>query len=222
MAVSNLVQAGATTEDIADKLLVTANVVKAYVAKARTSASESLIGMVVTNLLQTGASDEDIADTLAVSGDTVEGLISNLPLRINGEEEDSSGGRSKPVPPPVANTPVPAAPTAVPQVAPTPAAPTAVPQVAPTPAAPTAVPQVAPVPAPTPTVSPTPTAIRAAKLLPKTEDTEITESPMPAPELDSYSSSAKGRRLLGIIGIILSPLLLVAHSHAMRKRKQRA
>ena len=209
MAVSNLVQAGATTEDIADKLLVTANVVKAYVAKARTSASESLIGMVVTNLLQTGASDEDIADTLAVSGDTVEGLISNLPLRINGEEEDSSGGRSKPVPPPVANTPVPAAPTAVPQVAPTPAAPTAVPQVA-------------PVPAPTPTVSPTPTAIRAIKLLAKTEDTEITESPMPAPELDSYSSSAKGRRLLGIIGIILSPLLLVAHSHAMRKRKQRA
>jgi len=196
MAVSNLVQAGATTEDIADKLLVTANVVKAYVAKARTSASESLIGMVVTNLLQTGASDEDIADTLAVSGDTVEGLISNLPLRINGEEEDSSGGRSKPVPPPVANTPVPAAPTAVPQVA--------------------------PVPAPTPTVSPTPTAIRAAKLLTETEAKNITETPEAAPEVNSYSSDAQGRRLLGIIGIILSPLLLVAHSHAMRKRKQRA
>jgi len=196
MAVSNLVQAGATTEDIADKLLVTANVVKAYVAKARTSASESLIGMVVTHLLQTGASDEDIAGALAVSGDTVEGLISNLPLRINEEEEDSSRGRSKPVPPPVANTPVPAAPTAVPQVA--------------------------PVPTPTPTVSPTPTVIRAAKLLPKTEETKITEDPMPAPELDSYASDAKGRRLLGIIGIILSPLLLVAHSHAMRKRKQRA
>ena len=185
MAVSNLVQAGATTEDIADKLLVTANVVKAYVAKARTSASESLIGMVVTNLIQTGASDDEIADTLAISGDTVEGLISNLPLRINGEEEDSSGGRST-VPAPVAKTPVPAAPTAVPQVA------------------------------------PTPTAIRATKLLPKTEDTKITESPKPTPELDSYASDAQGRRILGIIGIILSPLLLVAHSHAMRKRKQRA
>jgi len=168
--------------------------VKAYVAKARTSASESLVGMVVTNLLQTGASDEDIADTLAVSGDTVEGLISNLPLRINGEEEDSSGGRSKPVPPPVANTPVPAAPTAVPQVA----------------------------PVPTPTVSPTPTAIRAAKLLPETEARNRAETVEPAPGLDSYASDAQGRRLLGIIGIILSPLLLVAHSHAMRKRKQRA
>jgi hypothetical protein len=190
MAVSNLVQAGATTEDIADKLLVTANVVKAYVAKARTSASESLIGMVVTNLLQTGASDEDIADTLAVSGDTVEGLISNLPMRINGEEEDSSGGRSKPVRPPVANTPVPAAPTAVPQVA----------------------------PVPTPTAAPTPTVIRAAKLLPETEDTKITETPEPAPEMDSYSSDAQGRRVLGILGIILSPLLLVAHSHAMRSK----
>ena len=190
MAVSNLVQAGATTEDIADKLLVTANVVKAYVAKARTSASESLIGMVVTNLLQTGASDEDIADTLAVSGDTVEGLISNLPMRINGEEEDSSGSRSKPVRPPVANTPVPAAPTAVPQVA----------------------------PVPTPTAAPTPTAIRAAKLLPKNEDTKITESPKPAPKLDSYSSDAQGRKVLGILGIILSPLLLVAHSHAMRSK----
>jgi DNA-binding CsgD family transcriptional regulator len=196
MAVSNLVQAGATTKDIADKLAVSMNVVKAYVATARTSASESLIGMVVTNLLQTGASDEDIADTLAVSGDTVEGLISNLPLRINGEEEDSSRGRSKPVPPPVANTPVPAAPTAVPQVA--------------------------PVPAPTPTVSPTPTAIRAAKLLPETEDRKIAETVEPAPETNSYASDAQGRRVLGIIGIILSPLLLVAHSHAMRKRKQRA
>ena len=194
MAVSNLVQAGATTKDIADKLAVSVNVVKAYVAKARTSASESLIGMVVTNLLQTGASDEDIADTLAVSGDTVEGLISNLPLRINGEEEDSSRGRSKPVPLPLANTPVPAAPTAVPQVA----------------------------PVPTPTAAPTPTVIRAAKLLPETEDRKIAETVEPAPEMDSYASDAQGRRVLGIIGIILSPLLLVAHSHAMRKRKQRA
>ena len=94
------------------------------------------------------------------------------------------------MPPPVANTPVPAAPTAVPQVVPVPA--------------------------------PAPTAIRAAKLLPETEARNITETPEPASGLDSYSSDAQGRRVLGIIGIILSPLLLVAHSHAMRKRKQRA
>ena len=119
--------------------------------------------------------------TTALSGDIVEGPISKLPMRINGEEEDSSGGRSKPAPPPVANTPVPAAPTAVPQVA------------------------------------PTPTAIRAAKLLPKTEDRKI-ESPKAAPELDSYPSEGQGRKVLGIIGIILSPLLLVAHLHAMRTK----
>jgi DNA-binding CsgD family transcriptional regulator len=98
MAVSNLVQAGATSQDIADKLAVSVNVAKAYVAKARTSPSESLVGMVVTNLLQTGASDDEIAIALAVDEDTVEGLISNLPLRINGEEEDSSAGRSNRVP----------------------------------------------------------------------------------------------------------------------------
>ena len=119
--------------------------------------------------------------TTALSGDIVEGPISKLPMRINGEEEDSSGGRSKPAPPPVANTPVPAAATAVPQVA------------------------------------PTPTAIRAAKLLPKTEDRKI-ESPKAAPELDSYPSEGQGRKVLGIIGIILSPLLLVAHLHAMRTK----
>ena len=33
--------------------------------------------------------------TTALSGDIVEGPISKLPMRINGEEEDSSGGRSK-------------------------------------------------------------------------------------------------------------------------------
>ena len=64
----------------------------------------------------------------------------------------------------------------------------------------------------------TPTAIRATKLLTETEDRNIAEDPKPAPELDSYSSDAQGRRVLGIIGIILSPLLLVAHSHAMRKK----
>jgi len=190
MAVSNLVQAGATNQDIADKLAVSVNVVKTYVAKARTSPSESLVGMVVTNLLQTGASDKEIAGALAVSGDTVEGLISNLPLRINEEEEDSSAGRSNRVPPPVTKTPIPAAPTSVPQVAQVPA--------------------------------PTPTAIRAAKLLPETEAKNRAETMEPAPELDSYSSDAQGRRVLGVLGIILSPILLLVHSHAMRKRKQRA
>ena len=199
MAVSNLVQAGATSQDIADKLAVSMNVAKAYVAKARTSPSESLVGMVVTNLLQTGASDDEIAGALAVSVNTVKGVISNLPLRINEEEEDSSAGRSRPVPHPVTKTPIPAAPTA-----------------------PTAVPQVAPVPAPTPTVSPTPTAIRAVKLLPETEAKNRAETMEPAPELDSYSSDAQGRRVLGVLGIILSPILLLVHSHAMRKRKQRA
>ena len=82
MAVSNLVQAGATSQDIADKLAVSVNVAKAYVAKARTSPSELLVGMVVTNLLQTGASDKEIAGVLAVSVNTVKGVISNLPLRI--------------------------------------------------------------------------------------------------------------------------------------------
>jgi hypothetical protein len=48
------------------------------------------------------------------------------------------------------------------------------------------------------------------------------DSPKAAPELDSYASEGQGRRVLGIIGIILSALLLVAHAHAMRKRKQRA
>ena len=178
MAVSNLVQAGATTEEIADKIAVSVKLVKAYVAKARTSASESLVGMVVTNLIQIGASDEDIAGALAVSGDTVEGLISNLPLRINGEEEDSSAGRSKPQTPPV-NTPVP---SPIPTAAPTPST--------------------TPPPTPTPP-TPTPTPV-------------ITDPKLP------YSSDSQGRRLLGIIGVILSPLLLVGHSHAMRKRKQRA
>ena len=196
MAVSNLVQAGATSQDIADKLAVSMNVAKAYVAKARTSPSESLVGMVVTNLLQTGASDDEIAGALAVSVNTVKGVISNLPLRINEEEEDSSAGRSRPVPHPVTKTPIPAAPTAVPQVA--------------------------PVPAPTPTVSPTPTAIRAVKLLPETEAKNRAETMEPAPELDSYSSDAQGRRVLGVLGIILSPILLLVHSHAMRRRKQRA
>ena len=59
-------------------------------------------------------------------------------------------------------------------------------------------------------------------MLPETEAKNRAETMEPAPELDSYSSDAQGRRVLGIIGIILSPLLLVAHSHAMRKRKQRA
>ena len=116
--------------------------------------------------------------TLALSGDIAEDLVSNT----NVEAEDSSGEMSNPVIPPVANTPVPAARTAVPQVA------------------------------------PTPTAIRAAKLLPKTEDRKITESPKAAPELDSYASEGQGRRVLGIIGIILSLLLVVAHSHAMRTK----
>ena len=178
MAVSNLVQAGATNQDIADKLAVSVNVVKAYVAKARTSPSELLVGMVVTNLLQTGASDDEIAIALAIDEDTVEGLIFNLPLRINGEEKDSSAGRSRPVPPPITKTPIPAAPT--------------------------------------------PTAIRAAKLLPETEAKNRAETMEPAPELDSYSSDAQGRRVLGVLGIILSPILLLVHSHAMRKRKQRA
>ena len=185
MAVSNLVQAGATSQDIADKLAVSVNVAKAYVAKARTSPSELLVGMVVTNLLQTGASDDEIAIALAVDEDTVEGLIFNLPLRINGEEKDSSAGRSNRVPPPVTKTP-------------------------------TSVPQVAQVPAPTPT------AIRAAKLLPETEAKNRAETMEPAPELDSYSSDAQGRRVLGVLGVILSPILLLVHSHAMRKRKQRA
>ena len=83
MAVSNLVQAGATSQDIADKLAVSVNVAKAYVAKARTSPSESLVGMVVTNFLQAGSSDKEIAGVLAVSVNTVKGVISNLPLRIN-------------------------------------------------------------------------------------------------------------------------------------------
>jgi len=177
MAVSNLVQAGATSQDIADKLAVSVNVAKAYVAKARTSPSESLVGMVVTNLLQTGASDKEIAGVLAVSVNTVKGVISNLPLRINEEEEDSSAGRSRPVPPPITKTPIPAAPTA-----------------------PTAVPQVAPVPAPT--------------------DENIKETPEPAPDLNSYSSDSISRRVLGILGIILSPIILLVHSHAMRRRRQ--
>ena len=174
MAVSNLVQAGATSQDIADKLAVSVNVVKAYVAKARTSPSESLVGMVVTNLLQTGASDKEIAGVLAVSVNTVKGVISNLPLRINEEEEDSSAGRSRPVPLPVTKTPIPAAPTAVPQVA--------------------------PVPAPT--------------------DENIKGTPEPAPDLNSYSSDSISRRVLGILGIILSPIILLVHSHAMRRRRQ--
>jgi|TARA_B100000809_G_scaffold140117_1_gene137686 DNA-binding CsgD family transcriptional regulator len=177
MAVSNLVQAGATGQDIADKLAVSVNVVKAYVAKARTSPSELLVGMVVTNLLQTGASDDEIAIALAIDEDTVEGLIFNLPLRINGEEKDSSAGRSNRVPPPITKTPIPAAPTAR-----------------------TAVPQVAPVPAPT--------------------DENIKETPEPAPDLNSYSSDSISRRVLGILGIILSPIILLVHSHAMRRRRQ--
>jgi len=210
MIVSNLVQVGATTEEIAKRLAVSADVVKTYVAKAHRSASQSLAGMIVTNLLPTGASDKEIADVLAVSEDKVEGIIANLPVRVTGEEIGSSEGSSSVIPSSPSETPVPAAPTPVPEV-------TAVPV-----PAPTAVPEVTAAPAPTPTAVPTPTAIRVAKVLPGSDDEDKGETARPAPGTASYSSDARGRRMIGIIGIILSPLLLIAHAHAVRRRKLQA
>ena len=194
MIVSNLVQVGATTEEIAKRLAVSADVVKTYVAKASRSASQSLTGMIVTNLLPTGASDKEIADVLAVSEDKVEGIIANLPVRVTGEEIGSSEGSSSVIPSSPSETPVPAAPTAVPEV--------------------TAV----PVPAPTAS----PTAVKVAKVLPGSDDEGRGETAEPAPGTASYSSDARGRRMIGIIGIILSPLLLIAHAHAVRRRKLQA
>ena len=204
MIVSNLVQVGTTTEEIAKRLAVSADVVKTYVSKASRSASQSLTGMIVTNLLPTGASDREIADALAVSEDKVEGIIANLPVRVTGEEIGSSEGSSSVIPSSPSETPV----TAVPVPAP----------------APTAVPEVTAAPAPTPTAVPTPTAIRVAKVkvLPGSEDEDREETARPAPGTASYSSDARGRRMIGIIGIVLSPLLLVAHAHAVRRRKLQA
>ena len=170
-----------------------------YVSKASRSASQSLTGMIVTNLLPTGASDREIADALAVSEDKVEGIIANLPVRVTGEEIGSSEGSSSVIPSSPSETPV----TAVPVPAP----------------APTAVPEVTAAPAPTPTAVPTPTAIRVAKVLPGSEDEDREETARPAPGTASYSSDARGRRMIGIIGIVLSPLLLIAHAHAVRRRK---
>ena len=196
MIVSNLVQVGATTEEIAKRLAVSADVVKTYVSKASRSASQSLTGMIVTNLLPTGASDREIADALAVSEDKVEGIIANLPVRVTGEEIGSSEGSSSVIPSSPSETPVPAAPTPVPEV--------------------TAV------PVPAPTAVPTPTAIRVAKVLPGSDDEGRGETARPAPGTASYSSDARGRRMIGSIGIILSPLLLIAHAHAVRRRKLQA
>jgi hypothetical protein len=163
--------------------------------------------MIVTNLLPTGASDKEIADVLAVSEDKVGGIIANLPVRVTGEEIGSSEGSSSVIPSSPSETPVPAAPTPVPEV-------TAVPV-----PAPTAVPEVTT--APVPTAVPTPTAIRVAKVkvLPGSEDEDREETARPAPGTASYSSDARGRRMIGIIGIVLSPLLLIAHAHAVRRRK---
>ena len=196
MIVSNLVQVGATTEEIAKRLAVSADVVKTYVAKASRSASQSLTGMIVTNLLPTGASDKEIADVLAVSEDKVEGIIANLPVRVTGEEIGSSEGSSSVIPSSPSETPVPAAPTPVPEV--------------------TAV------PVPAPTAVPSPPAVKVAKVLPGSDDEGRGETAEPAPGTASYSSDARGRRMIGIIGIILSPLLLIAHAHAVRRRKLQA
>ena len=200
MIVSNLVQVGATTEEIAKRLAVSADVVKTYVAKAHRSASQSLAGMIVTNLLPTGASDREIADVLAVSEDKVGGIIANLPVRVTGEEIGSSEGSSSVIPSSPSETPVTAAPVPTP----------------------TAVPEVTAVPAPAPTAVPTPTAIRVAKVLPGSDDEDKGETARPAPGTASYSSDARGRRMIGIIGIVLSPLLLIAHAHAVRRRKLQA
>ena len=196
MIVSNLVQVGATTEEIAKRLAVSADVVKTYVAKASRSASQSLTGMIVTNLLPTGASDKEIADVLAVSEDKVGGIIANLPVRVTGEEIGSSEGSSSVIPSSPSETPVPAAPTPVPEV--------------------TAV------PVPAPTAVPSPPAVKVAKVLPGSDDEDRGETAEPAPGTASYSSDARGRRMIGIIGIILSPLLLIAHAHAVRRRKLQA
>ena len=75
------------------------------------------------------------------------------------------------------------------------------------------------VPVPAPTAVPTSTAVRVAKVLPGSDDEDKGETARPAPGTASYSSDARGRRMIGIIGIILSPLLLVAHAHAVRRRK---
>ena len=137
-----------------------------------------------------------------VSEDKVEGIIANLPVRVTGEEIGSSEGSSSVIPSSPSETPD----TAVPVPAP----------------APTAVPEVTAAPAPAPTAVPTPTAIRVAKVLPGSEDEGREETARPAPGTASYSSDARGRRMIGIIGIVLSPLLLIAHAHAVRRRKLQA
>jgi len=56
-------------------------------------------------------------------------------------------------------------------------------------------------------------------VLPGSEDEDRTETAQPASDRPSDSSGPKGRWVIGILGLVLAPLLFVAHSHALRRRK---
>ena len=58
-------------------------------------------------------------------------------------------------------------------------------------------------------------------MLPETEARNITETMEPAPELNFYSSDAQGHRVLGMLGIVLSLLLLVAPRPGASARPQK-